>query len=216
VIGTAMVAESRGEETRSLTEKAYQMLVRKITRLELAPGTTLADKVLVQALGIGRTPIREALQRLSAEGLVVHRPNRGMFVTDINVESAQHIYEFRAMIDGQAARLAALRASTEEVQELAAMHRSLAAAIDDDDIDGFVDNDRRFYLVLSAAAIFNLHLRLWFLISEKLGDWHEIARAHAEMTRGVVDAIKRGDPDEAELAVKIYIHGRHKEIRQLL
>lgn len=227
MIGTAMVAESRGEETRSLTEKAYQMLVRKITRLELAPGTTLADKVLVQALGIGRTPIREALQRLSAEGLVVHRPNRGMFVTDINVESAQHIYEFRAMIDGQAARLAALRASTEEVQELAAMHRSLAAAIDDDDIDGFVDNDRRFYLVLSAAArniylgeviprIFNLHLRLWFLISEKLGDWHEIARAHAEMTRGVVDAIKRGDPDEAELAVKIYIHGRHKEIRQLL
>jgi DNA-binding GntR family transcriptional regulator len=226
MIGAAMVAENRGE-TRSLTEKAYQMLVRKITRLELAPGTTLADKVLVQSLGIGRTPIREALQRLSAEGLVVHRPNRGMFVTDINVESAQHIYEFRAMIDGQAARLAALRASTEEVQELAAMHRSLVAAIEDDDIDGFVANDRRFYLVLSAAArniylgeviprIFNLHLRLWFLISEKLGDWHDIARAHAEMTRSVVDAIKRGDPDEAELAVKIYIHGRHKEIRQLL
>jgi len=103
----------------------------------------------------------------------------------------------------------------------------LAEAIDGDDVDGFVDCDRQFYGTLARAAqniylgeviprIFNLHLRLWFLISEKVGDWHQIAAAHAEMTRSVVDAIERGEPDEAELAVKIYIHGRHKELRELL
>ncbi len=224
--GAVAVMETPGDP-RSLTEKAYQLLVRKITRLELAPGAALAEKALVENLEIGRTPIREALQRLSAEGLVVHLPNRGMFVSEINASNAQHIYEFRALIDGQAARLAALRANDKDVRELMAMHLRLAEAVDADDIDGFVNFDRLFYSALARAAqniylgeviprIFNLHLRLWFLISEKLGNWRDIARAHAEMTRSVVDAIERGDPDEAELAVKIYVHGRHKEIRSLL
>lgn len=225
-VGAVAVMETPGDP-RSLTEKAYQLLVRKITRLELEPGTALAEKALTEALKIGRTPIREALQRLSAEGLVVHLPNRGMFVAEINASNAQHIYEFRAMIDGQAARLAALRASDKDVRDLMGMHLRLAEAIDNDDLDGFVDCDQQFYSALARAAqniylgeviprIFNLHLRLWFLISEKLGNWHDIARAHAEMARSVVDAIERGDPDEAELAVKIYVHGRHKEIRALL
>jgi len=225
-VGAAAVMDAPGDP-RSLTEKAYQLLVHKITRLELEPGTALAEKALVENLGIGRTPIREALQRLSAEGLVVHLPNRGMFVAEINASNAQHIYEFRAMIDGQAARLAALRASEKDVRELMAMHLQLLEAIDTDDVDEFVDCDRQFYSALARSAqniylgeviprIFNLHLRLWFLISAKLGDWHKIAAAHAEMTRSVVDAIERGDPDEAELAVKIYIHGRHKELRALL
>ena len=225
-VGAAAVMEQAGDP-RSLTEKAYQLLVRKITRLELAPGAAMGEKALVESLGIGRTPIREALQRLSAEGLVVHLPNRGMFVSEINTSNAQHIYEFRALIDGQAAHLAALRASEKDVRDLMAMHLRLAEAVDADDLDGFVDYDRLFYATLARAAqniylgeviprIFNLHLRLWFLISEKLGGWRGIAKAHADMTRGVVDAIERGDPDEAEMAVKIYVHGRHKEIRELL
>mgnify|MGYP001431847636 FL=1 len=215
------------EDPRSLTEKAYQLLVYKITRLELQPGFALAEKALVETLGIGRTPIREALQRLSAEGLVVHLPNRGMFVTEINASNTQYVYEFRVLIDGEAARLSALRASKKDVRDLMTLHLRMAESIDADDVDAFVECDRQFYAALARAAqniylgeviprIFNLHLRLWFLISDKLGRWQDIARAHTEMTRGVVDAIERGAPDEAELAVKFYVHGRLKEIRELL
>ena len=224
--GTAEIMDFQ-EDPRSLTEKAYQLLVYKITRLELQPGFALAEKVLVETLGIGRTPIREALQRLSAEGLVVHLPNRGMFVTEINASSTQYVYEFRALIDGEAARLSALRASGKDVRDLMTLHLRMAESIDADDVDAFVECDRQFYAALARAAqniylgeviprIFNLHLRLWFLISDKLGRWQDIARAHTEMTRGVVDAIERGAPDEAELAVKFYVHGRLKEIRELL
>ncbi len=224
--GAAVVMESPGDP-RSLSEKAYQLLVHKITRLELAPGAALAEKALTETLGIGRTPIREALQRLSAEGLVVHLPNRGMFVAEINASNAQHVYEFRALIDGQAARLAALRSSEKDARELMALHLKIAETIDANDVDAFVECDRQFYAALARAAqniylgeviprIFNLHLRLWFLISEKLGSWRDIAKAHADMTRGVVDAIERGDLEEAELAVKFYVHGRLKEIRELL
>jgi DNA-binding GntR family transcriptional regulator len=212
---------------RSLAEQAYQLLVKKIVRLELAPGAVLAEKALMVELGIGRTPIREALQRLAIEGLVSHLPNRGMFVSDISVTSVQHIYEFRALIDGYASRLAATRASGEDVRELAAIQAGLVQATEEDDIDHYVLLDRRFHEVLARAAqntyvaevvprIFNLHLRLWFFISKKTGNWHGIACAHEEMTGGVVDAIARHQPEEAEMAMKMYISRRHQDIRDLL
>ena len=212
---------------RSLAEQAYQLLVKKITRLELAPGAVLAEKALMVELGIGRTPIREALQRLAMEGLASHLPNRGMFVSDISATSVQHIYEFRALIDGYAARLAATRASEADIEELTAIQEGLVQATEEDDIDRYVDLDWRFYDVLSAAAqntyvaevvprIFNLHLRLWFFISKRAGDWHGIACAHEEMSEGVVAAIARHQPEEAEMAMKMYIARRHQEIRELL
>ncbi len=228
MIGAAAeIALETFNDPRSLSEKAYQMLVRKITRLELEPGAAISDKYIMEVLAIGRTPIREALQRLSTEGLVVHIPNRGMYVSEVDASNVQHIYEFRALIDGQAARLAALRSSAKDTRDLLTIQLHLAGAIDNDDLDGFVEHDRKFYATLANAAkniylgeviprIFNLHLRLWFVISDKIGGWHEIARAHADMVRDIVNAIERGDPEEAEMAVKFYVYRRHKEIREVL
>lgn len=215
------------KDPRSLAEKAYKRLVKKIIKLELMPGEPVVEKTLIEELEIGRTPIREALQRLAAEGLVAHIPNRGMFVTEVNATSAQHIYEFRSLIEGQAARLAAVRATEREIRELTTLHLALVEATEEDDINRYVDCDREFYSCLSRAAqniylgeviprLFNLHLRLWFMISERVGGWHDIARAHEEMTKDVVDAISRRNPEEAELAIKIYVHRRHKDIRAFL
>lgn len=214
-------------EPRSLAEKAYQLLVRKITQMEYAPGSLLVEKLLIEELGIGRTPIREALQRLAIEGLVDHMPNRGMFVSEITAGGVQQIYEFRAMLDGYAASLAASRASKEQIGELRQVHKQLVRATEDDDIDRYVALDRHFYAVLAAAArntfvaeaiprIFNLHLRLWFFISEKIGGWHSIAGSHEEMTKGVVEALEQRDPDKAKLAMDAYIARRHQDIKQIL
>ena len=224
---TSPAAASPRTTPRTLADRAYEALVRAITRLDLAPGEVLAEKALMERLQIGRTPIREALQRLAMEGLVVHLPNRGMFVSEVTATSVQHIYEFRALIDGHAARLAATRASDQEQARLAALQAALVEATERDDIDDYVARDRDFYDVLAEAArnvylaeviprIFNLHLRLWFFISERTGGWHAIARAHEEMTRAVVEAIARRSPDEAELAMKAYISRRHQDIRELL
>jgi len=223
----ANVVWAENGDPRSLAEKAYQLLMHKITRLELAPGAPLTDKDLTAQLGIGRTPVREALQRLAGEGLVNHLPNRGMFVSEVSAGSVQHIYEFRSIIDGHAARLAASRASDRDIEELRDIQTSLVEATDNEDIDAFVDHDRHFYAVLARAAqntylaetiprLFNLHLRLWFLISKKAGGWYDIATAHHDMTKGIVDAITRRDPDAAELAIKVYISRRHQDIRDLM
>jgi len=212
---------------RSLAEKAYESLVRRITRMEYAPGSVLVEKLLIEDLGIGRTPIREALQRLAIERLVDHMPNRGMFVSEITASGVQEIYEFRALLDGYAASLAATRATQSQVGALRQLHKQLVRATEDDDIDRYVALDRHFYAVLSSAAhntlvsdaiprIFNLHLRLWFFISDKIGGWHPIAASHEEMTKGVVEAVEQRDPAAAKHAMEAYIARRHHDIKQIL
>jgi DNA-binding GntR family transcriptional regulator len=211
----------------SLAGKAYDELIRRITRLDLPPGTVLAEKSLVEELQIGRTPIREALQRLAMEGLVIHRLNRGMFVSEITYSDVQEIYEFRSLIDGHACRLAAQRATPAQAAKLLELHGALVQATKDDDIDAYVQLDREYYSILSEASknsflvetiprIFNLHLRLWFFISVKIGNWHSIAVAHEIMTHDVAEAIALRDTDRAEVAMKNYISQRHQDLRRQL
>lgn len=210
-----------------LADRAYERLVRKITRLEAEPGSVLVERDLMQEFGIGRTPIREALQRLASERLVNHRPNRGMFVSEITATSVQEIYEFRAVVDGYAAFLAATRATPAQVSELLKLHKRLLRAAEDLDIDDYVESDRQFYRVLAEAAhnalvsdtiprIFNLHLRLWFFISHKAGSWQAIAQAHEVMTLDLVKALERRDPQAARLAMDSYVAGRLSDIRTVL
>jgi len=210
-----------------LAERAYKLLVRKITRLESEPGSVLVERDLMQEFGIGRTPIREALQRLASERLVNHRPNRGMFVSEITASSVQEIYEFRSVVDGHAAWLAATRATPAQVAELARLHQRLLRATEDEDIDDYVESDRHFYRVLGEAAhnalisdtiprIFNLHLRLWFFISQKTGSWQPVAQAHEVMTLGLVKALERRDPAAAKQAMESYIAGRLGDIKRVL
>ena len=213
--------------TVSFAEKAYQLLIRKITRLELAPGTVLVEKDLMAELEIGRTPIREALQRIATEGLIQHLPNRGMLVSDLGASNVQGIYEFRSLIEGAAVRFAATRATQEDINDLQNLDEMLNQATNEVDIDSFVALDLRFHETLGRASkniylqealprIFNLHLRLWFYISSKTGIWHPVARSHDNMTKGVVEAIKAGLPDEAEEVMTSYIARRHQEVTALL
>jgi len=210
-----------------LSDQAYALLLGKIIRLDLAPGTILSEKELMTELAIGRTPIRESLQRLANEGLVTHLKNRGMFVTDISATSVRNIYEFRALIEGHAARLAAIRARPEDLLLLEQLHHQLSDSTSENRIDDYVGCDQRFHNTLARASgntylqsavteIFNLHLRLWFFISRRSNNWQSSADAHEVMTAAVVDAIRNQLPDEAEEAITSYISRRHQEIIQLL
>ncbi len=209
-------------EPRSLVERAYEQLVVMITRLELSPGEIINERQLIADLGIGRTPMREALRRLVGEGLITHLPNRGMFVADINATTVKHIYEFRSLIEMETARLAALRASQANISDLKAIGSRMLAAAAAGDVDLYVEHDRAFYSILAAAAqnvflrdaipgIFNHHLRLWFYIASKFGGWKQIMDAHAVMVQGVVAGVSGRDPGQASKALESYIRERHKD-----
>jgi DNA-binding GntR family transcriptional regulator len=207
----------------SLTEKAYQILVHKIVTLDLAPGSVLTESRLMQELKIGRTPIREAIQRLIAEGLVTHLHHRGMLVADLRAADVQQIYEFRAQIEGYAARLAASRMTAGALEELQRLHREMDRAVADADAESFVAQDRRFHELLARGAgnryvetvllnIYNQHLRLWYYLFAKQGGLSETVHEH----QGLIAALVHRDPDEAESAMRAYVARLARQIRDIL
>jgi DNA-binding GntR family transcriptional regulator len=207
----------------SLTEKAYRTLVDKIVTLELTPGSVLTESDLMREMRIGRTPIREAIQRLIVEGLVTHLHHRGMLVADIRAEEVQQINEFRAQVEGYAARLAATRMTPSEIQELQRIHAGLDRSMADMDTDTFVAQDRRFHELLARGAknryleatllrLYNLHLRLWYYLYKKQGGLRETVHEHQE----VIEALVRRDSEESELAMRGYVMRLARQIKDII
>jgi len=207
----------------SLTDKAYRVLVDKIVTLELQPGSVLPEGRLMQELRIGRTPIREAIQRLIAEGLVTHLHHRGMLVAEVRAADVQQINEFRAQIEGLAARLAASRMTPEQIEELQKIHAALDRSAAEMDIDTFVTQDRAFHALLARGAqnryvedvlgkLYNLHLRLWYFLYRKQGGLRETVHEHQEL----IEALVRRDAAGSELAMRTYVMRIARQMKDVI
>jgi DNA-binding GntR family transcriptional regulator len=108
-------------------ESAYGVIRAGILSGELTRGERLREEVLAERIGVSRTPVREALRRLNAEGLVDFEPNRGARVTAWSERELEDLYEARALLEGYGARMAASRITEEELGELAAIARTMSA-----------------------------------------------------------------------------------------
>jgi DNA-binding GntR family transcriptional regulator len=205
-----------------LSDKAYQLIRQKIITLELPPLAAIDEQALMEDLQLGRTPIREALQRLSSEGLIFSAPRRGMFVADISITDLQQIFELRLVLEGFCARLAAQRATQEQLSQMAEIVGELEH-VPDGDSRALMVIDERFHEVLYEAAdneflsdILNrlhaLSFRLWYLVLERLGDVRPAMEQHIEIT----DALRARDEGKAEELLQQHIFGFQQEIRNVL
>jgi DNA-binding GntR family transcriptional regulator len=109
-------------------QTAYRRLLEEIRSGALSPGARLRETDLADRLGISRTPVREAIRQLEADGLVTHMPRQGATIRALDYGEVIELYEMRAVLEGTAARLAARAASAIELEELAALNDELAAA----------------------------------------------------------------------------------------
>lgn len=109
-------------------QSAYRRLLEEIRSGALAPGARLRETELADRLGISRTPVREAIRQLEADGLVVHLPRQGATIRTLDHAEMVELYEMRAVLEGTAARLAARAASDIELAELSALNADLALA----------------------------------------------------------------------------------------
>ena len=105
------ILRPEADEPASLSERAYYCIRELIVSLELAPGAVVSERELMERLGLGRTPIREALRTLAQEKLVEVYPRRGIFVSPVDVGDLAALSEARIALEGFAARLAAERAT---------------------------------------------------------------------------------------------------------
>jgi DNA-binding GntR family transcriptional regulator len=178
-----------------------------IVRLELPPGSAVSEAMLSERLGIGRTPIREALQRLARERLVQILPRRGVIVSDINVKAQLRLLEVRREVERLVARSAARRATAEERSRFAALARGFEQAARTGDDVAFLRIDREFNELCVEAArnefaanamqlMASLSRRFWYLHYKQAADMPETARLHANIAL----AIARADPEAAAAA----------------
>ncbi len=206
---SADLADLHPQAPESLQEIAFHRLEEMIVRLEFAPRSVLTEKRLAAAIGIGRTPVREAIQRLALAGLLEVRPRRGIYVTDVDGESVRRMLEVSRGIDSAVARGAALRATPAQRRSLMRIAAEFESAASRHDPVGLLRADSEFN-ALCLAAMDNEHAtkicrmihphtrRFWFCHHEASGDLVLGPRLHARAAR----AVSAGDADKAEDAFR--------------
>src|SRR5579872_5883028 len=189
---TTAVAVDEPDDQETLTDRAYRLLEELIVTLALPPETILSEQSLAARLGIGRTPIREALQRLARDGLVVILPRRGILVSQINLKTQMRLLEVRRELERLMAKGAAERATPEETALFAGIARDMRRASDQADDMTFMRLDRQFNELVSLAArnefasramglMHGLSRRFWYQHYRESGDLPLSARLHAEV-----------------------------------
>ena len=180
-------------ENASLAEQAYRVLEEQLVTLKLAPGQLIAEKDLMEKADIGRTPVREAIQRLSAEGLLQVLPRKGLMVTPLRRSDLGQIIEARRVLERLLVVKAAERATSDQRQALAVLAARIEAA--DDDLEGFFRLDQHLndlldeacnnrFLVKALTAMHSQCRRLWYLHRRRL-DLPRSAQLHGGLARAV-------------------------------
>jgi DNA-binding GntR family transcriptional regulator len=197
------------------SETAYEVLRAEILSWELVPGTVLAEVELSGRLGISRTPVREALARLVADGLVEPLGGRGLVVTPVSAENVAELFELRQALEAQAAALAAERREVAVFRALQAEFREVPDLLADPDpgrhayydlvsrFDDAVDAAVQNPFLVSALNAVRTHLvRIRRLSHDNPGRLLEAAREHLL----IVDAIVDGDARLAADATRVHLY----------
>jgi DNA-binding GntR family transcriptional regulator len=198
-------------------DRAYLAIRELIVSLELPPGAVIDERELMERLGLGRTPVREALRQLAQEQLVEVFPRRGMFVTGVDVRDLARISEVRAALEPEAARLAAERATEEERDELAALGDQIKRGAD------LMGLDERIHRTIYAAAhnhllektlgeYYLLALRIWMIALDRDEALEDAVEAH----RDLIQAIVVGNGDRAESLMQDHVENFETAMRKVL
>ncbi|MDP3675533.1 MAG: GntR family transcriptional regulator [Novosphingobium sp.] len=193
----------KGSDLANLTEHAYRQLEEMNATLQLAPGTVVSEAALSKRLGIGRTPVREAMQRLARERMLQILPRRGCVVADSRPDEELSAIEARRPVEILVVRTAAVRANADERQRFDRIADAMAAALGSEDLNGFARLDAEFNDLCLAACrnpiaasmmrlITTLNRRYWFMHHGRTLPPEGVGR-HIEIAR----AIARGDVEGA-------------------
>ena len=193
----------------------YSRLLSLIEDRDLKPGDRLREAELADRFGVSRTPIREGLKRLEAQGLAVHEPNRGMVVPTLDHSQINEVYFMREVLEGTAASLAAKHASKPEIEILQDMVDADRKRVED--LDSLVRSNREFHRRLCLAShnrylvdqIEHLRLSLILMAGTTL-DSPERRETAVEEHAAIVAAIAEGDSKAADHAARMHISHAHK------
>ena len=207
----------------SQSKRAYYAIRELIVTLELEPGAVVNERDLMARLGLGRTPVREALRDLARERLVDVVPRRGSFVSGIDVGDIAGLSEVRVVLEALAARLAATRATDEERRAIDGLLDALSSLGDEADGRHLIELDQRIhqhihrcthnpFLTAALEEYYVLTLSIWYVALDRVERLHDAVREH----RALLEAVRAGDAERAEAAMREHVRGFETAVRAVL
>lgn len=206
-----------------LRELAYDKIKHRIITCEFRPGEVLNEAMLSSMIGIGRTPVRQAIDRLYTDGLITVMPRKGIMVKPISLDEIFQVIEVRLVNEIHCARRAAGEADANDIARLSANLDAMSYAAKAREIETMMNLDRDFHSLLSNIGrnkvmvdlLRNLHdrsTRFWF-ISLLANDQHvRVCEQHA----AILDAIRRHDREAAAKAIRHHIEAFRDNVTQQL
>jgi DNA-binding GntR family transcriptional regulator len=204
-----------------LSDRAYAALRDRLVALRIPPGAPIDEESLTGELGVGRTPVREAIRRLALEGLVVVYPRRGTFAAAINITSLTDLTDVRTVLEAHAAERAARLADEDDragasrlIDDLRAAESSQRSLIElDARVHRFIYRcSRNPYLERDLDRYLNMSLRIWHLTWDRLPPLEERVREHCEL----LEAIRDGEADRAAQVARDHVLAFADEMRGAL
>lgn len=200
----------------ALYQEVAERLRQRIFAHELTPGDWIDEQKLAEQYGISRTPLREALKVLAAEGLVDLKPRRGCYVTEISRQDIDDIFPLMAMLEGRCAFIAVQLAKPEDIRDLKTIHEKLELAAKESRIDAFFEANQEFH-----RRIQELTNNRWLLsVIQDLRKVLKLSRLHSlslegrlqqslEEHRVIMAAFEAGDAEKAEKSMHDHLlYGR--------
>ncbi len=220
---TLHINQPRAPDEQSLSDRAYDAIRELIVTLELAPGSVVSARELMEQLGVGRTPVREALRDLAREQLVEVFPRRGIFVSGVDVGDIAGLSEVRLVLECQAARLAAERSNDTDRAETERLLEELGGATGDLGERQLIDLDQRIHRHVyrcthnpfreaTLEEYYVLTLRIWFLALDRVERLGDAIREH----HAILEAIRDRDPGRAETVMRAHVEGFERAMRAVL
>jgi DNA-binding GntR family transcriptional regulator len=197
---------------RPLSEDVAERLREQIFSHELAPGSWLDEQSLASAFGISRTPMREAIKVLASEGLVTTKMNKGAYVTEVDRHDLEQIFTVLSLLEGQAAKETAIKATEEQLTQLDNLHHRLEKAAADRDTEQFFEINVKFHDLIQEIAgnkwmngvIVDLRKVLKLQRRDSLSRSGRLLSSLLEH-REILRAILKKDPVAAELAMRNHL-----------
>ncbi|WP_416972687.1 GntR family transcriptional regulator [Streptomyces sp. 4F14] len=211
-------------EELSLAEQAYRAVRDQLVLLAIRPGAPINEEQVAQSLGVGRTPLREALKRLQYERLITTYPRRGTFATDVNITDLAHVSEVRQELEPLAAAQAARRATAADRAALTDLRGELENAdIRRQGATELLRLDLRVHRAVYAATgnpyledtlvrYDNLATRIWCLFIDRLPDMAGHVGEHGPL----IEAIVAGEPGRAQELARRHVEGFEKAVRAVI
>ncbi len=208
-----MAAAARPLNHDTLAEQVYQHLRQEILGNTYPPGAALPEKTLADQLNVSRVPVREALHKLAADGLVTLKPRQGAFVSSLSPQQFLDAYRVREALEDLAIKLALPNLDTADLEELGRLQIAMREHAANDDADGFFTANRSFHALFVErsrndylkAIYYPLLDQMRRHLSSSLGLRGGLERS-IEEHQAILGAVRAGDGDEAARLLREHIH----------